>query len=210
MSSSRRWWSASRCTRSPGPTRPISRARRWACGPSVYPATTLLIPLLVARRRAGLGPYPFVADIALGIPFALDAGANVFGLFAIKGFDAHPALGRLVLPVDRLRAGGGSARLRALDSLFGLVLRLRGRGSTSSGRSASSRMMRSGGLGPPADVREHDPGPGRCRSVGAAVGALVMATVLWPGAWDAGDAVRLVVTCAVDTVATCCSMQQRC
>ena len=53
----------------------------------LYPATTILIPVLwlVAGQPS---PYPFVADIALGIPFALDAGANVLGLFAIKGFDA--------------------------------------------------------------------------------------------------------------------------
>ena len=55
----------------------------------VYPAFTLLIPAvwLAARRPV---PYPFAADIALGLPFLIDAGANVFGLFAIAGFDAIP------------------------------------------------------------------------------------------------------------------------
>ena len=55
----------------------------------VYPAFTLLIPAvwLAARRPV---PYPFVADIALGLPFLIDAGANVFGLFEMAGFDAIP------------------------------------------------------------------------------------------------------------------------
>jgi hypothetical protein len=55
----------------------------------IYPAFAFLIPIvwLVARRPV---PYPFLADIALGLPFAIDAAGNVFGLFAIKGFDALP------------------------------------------------------------------------------------------------------------------------
>jgi hypothetical protein len=55
----------------------------------IYPAFAFLIPVvwLVARRPA---PYPFMADIALGLPFAIDAAGNVFGLFAIQGFDAFP------------------------------------------------------------------------------------------------------------------------
>lgn len=55
----------------------------------LYPAMTLLIPAtwwLAGRPE----PYPFLADIALGLPFVLDAAGNVFGLFAIKGFDALP------------------------------------------------------------------------------------------------------------------------
>lgn len=55
----------------------------------IYPAFAFLLPAvwLIARRPT---PYPFLADIALGLPFAIDAAANVFGLFAIKGFDAFP------------------------------------------------------------------------------------------------------------------------
>ncbi len=55
----------------------------------IYPALVLLIPaawLLSGRPR----PYPYMADIALGLPFAIDAGGNVLGLFAISGFDALP------------------------------------------------------------------------------------------------------------------------
>ena len=55
----------------------------------LYPAMTLLIPAtwwLAGRPE----PYPFLADIALGLPFVFDAAGNVFGLFAIKGFDALP------------------------------------------------------------------------------------------------------------------------
>lgn len=55
----------------------------------LYPAVMLLIPAawLVAGRPS---PYPFLADIALSIPFLVDAGANVLGLFAITRFDAIP------------------------------------------------------------------------------------------------------------------------
>jgi hypothetical protein len=55
----------------------------------IYPAFAFLIPVgwLIARRPE---PYPFLADICLGLPFAVDAAGNVFGLFAIKGFDALP------------------------------------------------------------------------------------------------------------------------
>ncbi|HEY6571547.1 MAG TPA: hypothetical protein VIZ22_14745 [Candidatus Limnocylindrales bacterium] len=78
----------------------------------IYPVFVLLIPavwLLSARPR----PYPFLADIALGLPFAIDAGANVLGLFAISGFDALPhatgwfflalAFGLAVAPMVRPR-----------------------------------------------------------------------------------------------------------
>ena len=59
----------------------------------IHPTFTLLIPAtwLLSRRPK---PYPFLADIALGLPFAIDAGANVLGLIDITGFDALPhALG---------------------------------------------------------------------------------------------------------------------
>ncbi len=65
----------------------------------LYPATTLLIPatwLLAGRPE----PYPFLADIALALPFVFDAAGNVFGWFAIKGFDALPhALGWFFLSI---------------------------------------------------------------------------------------------------------------
>ncbi len=55
----------------------------------IYPISTVVIPLAwLARGRPR--PYPYVADIALVLPFVLDAGANVLGLFAFKGFDALP------------------------------------------------------------------------------------------------------------------------
>jgi hypothetical protein len=55
----------------------------------VYPAFLVLIPAiwLAVRRPA---PYPYAADIALGLPFLIDAGANVLGLFAMSGFDVFP------------------------------------------------------------------------------------------------------------------------
>ncbi len=55
----------------------------------IYPISTVVIPL-AWWTRGRPRPYPYLADIALVLPFALDAGANVFGLFAISGFDALP------------------------------------------------------------------------------------------------------------------------
>ena len=55
----------------------------------LYPGMTLLIPVLWLVAGSPL-PYPVWADISLGLPFAIDAGANVFGLFAVRGFDAFP------------------------------------------------------------------------------------------------------------------------
>lgn len=65
----------------------------------IYPAFALLIPVVwVAAGRPR--PYPVLADIALGLPFVIDAGSNVLGLFAIAGFDALPhAIGWFCLSI---------------------------------------------------------------------------------------------------------------
>ena len=55
----------------------------------LYPATTLLIPVLWLLSGRPV-PYPTLADLSFGLPFAVDAGSNVLGLFAIPGFDAIP------------------------------------------------------------------------------------------------------------------------
>jgi hypothetical protein len=65
----------------------------------IYPVFVLLIPVvwLAAGRPR---PYPVLADIALGLPFVIDAGSNVLGLFAIPGFDALPhAIGWFFLSI---------------------------------------------------------------------------------------------------------------
>src|SRR5262245_34397067 len=57
----------------------------------VYPSFMVLIPgiWLLAGRPT---PYPFLADIALAIPFLVDAAGNVFDWFAIERFDVIPHL----------------------------------------------------------------------------------------------------------------------
>jgi hypothetical protein len=57
-----------------------------------YPLAMLAIPVvwLAAGRPE---PYPVLADAALGFPFLLDSAGNVFGLFAIDGFDRIPHAG---------------------------------------------------------------------------------------------------------------------
>jgi hypothetical protein len=55
----------------------------------LYPAMILAIPVawLLSGRPS---PYPFWADIALGLPFLIDAASNVFGLFSIPRYDVIP------------------------------------------------------------------------------------------------------------------------
>ncbi|HSS37089.1 MAG TPA: hypothetical protein VLR93_12520 [Patescibacteria group bacterium] len=65
----------------------------------LWPISTLVIPV-VWQVRGRPRPYPYLADIALVMPFLLDAAGNVFGWFAIPGFDAAPHyLGWLFLAV---------------------------------------------------------------------------------------------------------------
>lgn len=65
----------------------------------LWPISTIVIPV-VWQARGRPRPYPYLADIALVMPFLLDAAGNVFGWFAIDGFDALPHyLGWLFLGV---------------------------------------------------------------------------------------------------------------
>jgi hypothetical protein len=86
----------------------------------VYPACMLLIPVIwLAAGRPR--PYPHLADIALALPFALDAAGNVMGLFAVPGFDALPhAAGWLFLTLAFGAAVAPMVERPAV--LFGLAL----------------------------------------------------------------------------------------
>lgn len=142
-----------------------------------YPATTLLIPIvwLAAGRPS---PYPVWADIALGLPFLVDAAANVFGLFAIRGFDAIPhstgwfflsiAFGLAVAPLAGERWVG-----------FGLVL---GFGAVVDilWEAGEFAMMRTGASGLQLTY-ENTIQDLLMSLAGAAIAALVIATILWPG-----------------------------
>ena len=55
----------------------------------IWPLSTVVIPL-VWQLRGRPRPYPFLADIALVMPFLFDAAANDLGWFDTKGFDALP------------------------------------------------------------------------------------------------------------------------
>lgn len=55
----------------------------------IYPWAAVAIPA-IWWGRGRPRPYPYLADIALVAPFLLDAAGNVFGWFAIPGFDAIP------------------------------------------------------------------------------------------------------------------------
>ncbi len=141
-----------------------------------YPATIFLIPAvwLLAGRPT---PYPFLADIALTIPFLVDAAGNVFGWFAIKGFDAIPhstgwfflsiAFGQAVAPL-----------VSAPWVVFGLCL---GFGAVLDilWEIAEFALMRSGSSGLQLTYENTIQDLGMSL-LGAAVGALVAATVLMP------------------------------
>jgi len=143
---------------------------------ALYPATTLLIPAvwLLAGRPA---PYPVLADIALGLPFAIDAGANVLGLFAIKGFDAIPhATGWFFLSIAFGLAVAPLVAERWI--LFGLVL---GFGAVIDilWEAGEFAMMKSGASG--LQLTYENTIQDLVMSLtGAAVAALIMATILYP------------------------------
>jgi len=144
----------------------------------LYPAVTLVIPLvwLSSGRPA---PYPVVADVALAVPFIVDAGANVLGLFAVRGFDAIPhASGWFFLCVA---FGLAIAPLAGQPWIaFGLVL---GFGAVMDilWEVAEFALMKSGSSG--LQLTYENTIQDLVMSLtGAAIGAVVVATVLWPSA----------------------------
>jgi len=142
----------------------------------VYPVTTLLIPgvwLLSGRPT----PYPVLADIALALPFAIDAGANVFGLFAIPGFDALPhSVGWFFLSVAFGLAVAPLVGQRL--TTFGLVL---GFGAVIDiiWEVAEFALMKSGSSGLQLTY-ENTIQDLVMSLLGATVGAVAVATILWP------------------------------
>jgi hypothetical protein len=142
----------------------------------LYPATTLLIPALWLFSGQPF-PYPVLADVAFALPFAIDAGANVFGLFAISGFDAIPhASGWFFLCVA---FGLGVAPLVGQPLVgFGLVL---GFGAVVDilWEAAEFALMKSGASG--LQLTYENTIQDLVMSLtGAALGAVVVASILWP------------------------------
>lgn len=142
----------------------------------LYPAAMVIVPAvwLVSGRPA---PYPFVADIALGIPFLVDAAGNVFGLFSIKGFDAIPHLtGWFFLTIAFGLAV--SPLLPEPWVAFGLVL---GFGAVLDilWEIGEYMLMRSGASGLDLTYENTIWDLGMSLT-GSALGALVVATLLWP------------------------------
>jgi hypothetical protein len=142
----------------------------------LYPAMMLLIPAiwLVAGRPL---PYPALADIALGLPFAIDSGANVLGLFAIRGFDAIPhATGWFFISI-----AFGLAVAPLVAERWILFLLVLGFGAIVDilWEVGEFAMMKSGASG--LDLTYENTIQDLVLSLtGAAVAALVMATILWP------------------------------
>ena len=144
----------------------------------LYPAVTLLIPL-VWLASGQPSPYPVLADVALAVPFIVDAGANVLGLFAIPGFDAIPhASGWFFLCVA---FGLAIAPLAGQPWIaFGLVL---GFGAVIDilWEVAEFALMKSGSSGLQLTY-ENTIQDLVLSLTGAAIAAVVVATVLWPAA----------------------------
>ena len=144
----------------------------------IYPATTLLIPAIwwLSSRPE---PYPFLADIALGLPFVIDGAGNVLGLFAIKGFDRIPhatgwfllslAFGTAVAPVI-----GEPWIAFGLVVGFGAVLDILW-------EIGEFLLMRSGASGLQLTYENTIQDLGFSLA-GATVAGLVVATLLWPPA----------------------------
>lgn len=145
---------------------------------AVYPPFLVLIP--VAWLLSGQpGPYPFLADILLGIPFLVDAAGNVFGWFAIKRFDIIPHLtGWFCLSSAFGLAIAPLAGERWIA--FGLVLGF-GAVIDIAWEIGEFLLARSGASGLQLTYKNTIQDLGMSLS-GAAVGALAVATVLWPPA----------------------------
>jgi hypothetical protein len=147
----------------------------------IYPASTLLIPALWITAGTP-APYPFLADVCLALPFALDAAGNVFGWFAIKGFDRLPhAVGWFFLTLAFGLAVAPLAGERWIG--FGLALGF-GAVADIAWEIGEFALMRSGASG--LELTYENTIQDLAMSLlGAAGGALVVATVLWP---DSGAA----------------------
>ena len=145
---------------------------------AIYPLAIAVIPLtwLLTGRPE---PYPFLADIALGLPFAIDAAANVFGLFAIPRFDAIPhflgwfflaiAFGLAISPLvgERWIAFGLALGFGAVIDILWEI--------------GEFALMRSGASG--LELTYENTIQDLAMSLsGATVGALAVVTVLWPPA----------------------------
>lgn len=142
----------------------------------IYPAAILLIPAIwLAADRPD--PYPYLADIALGLPFLFDVVGNVFGLFAIPRFDALPhTFGWLFLTI----AFGLAVAPLVGEPWVGFGLSL-GFGAVADilWEIGEFALMRSGASGLQLTYENTIQDLGLSLT-GAAVGALVVATVLWP------------------------------
>ena len=142
----------------------------------LYPAMMLLIPVtwLVAGQPS---PYPVLADIALAIPFLVDAGANLLGLFDIKGFDAIPhSTGWFLLAISFGLAVAPMAHERWIA--FGLVAGF-GAIIDVAWEIGEYLLQRSGSSG--MNLTYENTIQDLAMSLaGALVGAAVIATLLWP------------------------------
>ena len=122
-------------------------------------------------------PYPVLADIALGLPFVIDAGSNVLGLFAIAGFDALPhAIGWFCLSI-----AFGLAVAPMVDGEWVAFLLVVGFGASIDilWEIGEYLLMRSGssGLALTYDNTVQDLA---MSFIGAVAAAIVVVTVLWP------------------------------
>ena len=142
----------------------------------IYPVFVALIPavwLAAGRPR----PYPVLADIALGLPFVLDAGSNVLGLFAIAGFDALPhAVGWFCLSI-----AFGLAVAPMVDRRWVAFLLVVGFGASIDvlWEIGEYLLMRSGSSGL-ALTYENTVQDLATSFIGGVVAAIAVVTVLWP------------------------------
>ena len=142
----------------------------------VYPAFTLVLPVvwLLGGRPT---PYPFLADLALGLPFAVDAGANMLGLFAIPRFDIIPhVLGWLFMGI-----AFGLAVAPLLDERWVAFLLVVGVGATVDvlWEIGEFLLMRSGASGLQLTY-ENTVQDLSMSLLGALLAAVLVVTVLWP------------------------------
>ncbi|PZR64198.1 MAG: hypothetical protein DLM71_03005 [Chloroflexi bacterium] len=149
----------------------------------VYPLVPLAIPL-TWWRRGRPAPYPHAVDIGLALPLIIDAGANAFDVYnRIKNFDLAVHVVNTAVIVSTF--GAGLSPLMPNRWSAAVLATSLGISGEALWEVAEYLAQRSGedGMRLTYDNTIHDI---ISSSLGAAIGGLVTATLLWPWRAEVG------------------------